>query len=116
MNIDNLNLKKEFLKLFLDAVLANFTLIVVFVLVGKHLFKSYSKLPDFIPLFMSYSFTVVISLIVLFFFYYMIYELYLKRMMSILSVGKFSTKFYIFSSLSFSGFIIFTFITILVSV
>ncbi|EYT40431.1 putative membrane protein, partial [Acinetobacter baumannii 1121032] len=35
MNTDNLDLKKEFLKLFLDLVLANFTAIVVFVLVGK---------------------------------------------------------------------------------
>ncbi|MDP9804813.1 hypothetical protein [Acinetobacter calcoaceticus] len=113
MNIDNSNLKTEFLKLFLDFVLANFTAIVVFVLVGKHLFKSYSKLPDFIPLFMSYSFTVGISLIGFLFFYYMLYELYLKRMMSILGVGKFSNKFYIFSSLSLVGFIVFTIISII---
>ncbi|MDC5319759.1 hypothetical protein OHW49_10820 [Acinetobacter baumannii] len=111
MNTDNLDLKKEFLKLFLDLVLANFTAIVVFVLVGKHLFKSYRILPDFIPLFLSCSFTVGISLIGFLFFYYILYELYLKRMIVILNIGEFSNKFYIFSALSFVGFIVFTLIS-----
>lgn len=54
MNSDKLGLKKEFLNLYLHAVLAHFTAIVVFILGSKHIVNSYDKLPDFIPLISSY--------------------------------------------------------------
>lgn len=46
MNSDKLGLKKEFLNLYLHAVLAHFTAIVVFILGSKHIVNSYDKLPD----------------------------------------------------------------------
>ncbi|MDP7962300.1 hypothetical protein QWI94_18720, partial [Acinetobacter baumannii] len=66
MNSDKLGLKKEFLNLYLHAVLAHFTAIVVFILGSKHIVNSYDKLPDFIPL--------IRLLMGVFFFFYMLFE------------------------------------------
>lgn len=109
MNSDKLGLKKEFLNLYLQAVLAHFTAIVVFILGSKHIVNSYDKLPDFIPLISSYYCNVIMLLIGASFFFYMLFEVYLKRMIEILNVAKFSTSFYVFSIFGFIGLIIFPF-------
>jgi len=109
MNSDKLGLKKEFLNLYLHAVLAHFTAIAVFILGSKHIVNSYDKLPDFIPLISSYYFNIIMLLIGVFFFFYMLFEVYFKRMMEILNTAKFSISFYFFSILGFIGLIIFPF-------
>ncbi len=96
MNSDKLGLKKEFLNLYLHAVLAHFTAIVVFILGSKHIVNSYDKLPDFIPLISSYYFNIIMLLMGVFFFFYMLFEVYLKRMIQILNAAKFSAPFYYF--------------------
>ena len=107
MNSDKLGLKKEFLNLYLHAVLAHFTAIVVFILGSKHIVNSYDKLPDFIPLISSYYFNIIMLLMGVFFFFYMLFEVYLKRMIQILNAAKFSAPFYIFSIFIPKGIIIY---------
>lgn len=109
MNSDKLGLKKEFLNLYLHAVLAHFTAIVVFILGSKHIVNSYDKLPDFIPLISSYYFNIIMLLMGVFFFFYMLFEVYLKKMIQILNAAKFSAPFYIFSIFGFIGLGVFPF-------
>lgn len=44
-----------------------------------------------------------------FFFFYMLFEVYLKRMIEILNAAKFSASFYIFSIFGFIGLGVFPF-------
>lgn len=79
MNSDKLGLKKEFLNLYLHAVLAHFTAIAVFILGSKHIVNSYDKLPDFIPLISSYYFNIIMLLIGVFFFFICFLKFILKE-------------------------------------
>lgn len=105
MNVDNSELKSEFLKLLLNLMISIFAAAIVIILGSKKLITSLTKLPDSFSLVVSYSATFIFSMFGLVLFVYLLNELFLKRMLEILDVGKFSTRFYILTSLGPVGLI-----------
>ncbi|EPF6145870.1 hypothetical protein [Acinetobacter baumannii] len=103
MNLNNSELKSEFLKILFNLMISVFTAVIVIVLGSKNLITSLPKLPNSYPLIASYSFTLSLSLVGLVLFCYLLKELFLKRMIEILDSGKFSTRFYILTSLGSIG-------------